>query len=82
MRKITVTKAREQFFRLIKDVKTSSDPIRITSKDGDAFLVSAEDWEAVQETLFLMSVSGLRQDILDGMNTPIDKCFDGKDLCW
>jgi antitoxin YefM len=47
---------------------------------NNAVLVSAEDWEAIQETLFLLSIPGMRESIREGMDTPIDEC--SKDLDW
>lgn len=54
----------------------------ITSKTGDAYLVSAEDWNAVQETLYLLSIPGMREALIEGMNTPLEDCINRDALDW
>jgi antitoxin YefM len=70
---ISATEARKQLYKLLDDVSRSHEPIQITGKRGSAVLVSEEDWRAVQETLHLVSLPGMRESILDGMATPIDE---------
>ena len=44
--------------------------MQITGKRGNAVLVSEDDWRAVQETLYLVSIPGMRESILEGLATP------------
>jgi len=59
-------------------VKTSGaeshEPIQITGKRNKAILVSEEDWNVTQETLYLLSVSGMRESIRQGFKVPVSKC--------
>ena len=80
MSTITATKARSTIYRLIDEVSTSHKPITITGKRGNAVLVSEEDWSAIQETLYLLSLPGMRKSIKEGLETPIDDC--SKELNW
>ncbi|MCK5687017.1 type II toxin-antitoxin system Phd/YefM family antitoxin [bacterium] len=80
MHTISSSKARQNFFELLKKAKESHEPIQITWKDSNAILISQEDWESIQETLYLLSFPGLRDTIVEGMKTPLDKC--SKDLDW
>jgi antitoxin YefM len=80
MTTITVTEARKSLFRLLDDTASSHEPIHITGKRGGAVLVSEEDWAAVQETLYLLSVPGMRESIRLGIEMPVSKC--SKDLKW
>ncbi|MEE9431080.1 MAG: type II toxin-antitoxin system Phd/YefM family antitoxin [Melioribacteraceae bacterium] len=73
---ITATKARENLYKLIAATSKESEPIQITGKKGNAVLISESDWRAVQETLFLVSIPGMRESIMKGMKEPIDKCND------
>jgi len=50
-------------------------PIQITGKRSNAVLVSEEDWNSIQETLFLLSIPGMRESIIKGKNEPIKKCI-------
>jgi antitoxin YefM len=76
MRSIPVTRARQDLYRLLDEVSAGSEPVQITGPRSDAVLVSASDWEAIQETLYLLSVPGLREDLKEGMATPIEECLD------
>lgn len=74
MRRITATKAREQLYRLIDEVAESSEPIRISGARADAVLVSEDDWRAIEETLYLLSIPGMRESIIEGMATGVEDC--------
>tara|TARA_R110000823_G_scaffold119998_17_gene244515 strand:+ start:16283 stop:16525 length:243 start_codon:yes stop_codon:yes gene_type:complete len=71
---ITATEARSNLYRLIDEAAESHQPIVITGKRNKAVLVAEEDWSAIQETLYLLSVPGMRESIRDGMDTPLDEC--------
>lgn len=60
---ITATEARANLYRLIDQTAESHQPIHITGKRNDAVLVSAEDWQAIQETLYLLSVPSVHESI-------------------
>lgn len=77
---ITVTKARSKLYSLIDETAESHQPIFITGKRNSAVLVSEEDWSAIQETLYLLSVPGMREAIREGMLIPVDQC--DKELDW
>ena len=76
---ITATEARKQLYRLIDEVQDSHEPVQITGKRGNAVLVGEDDWRAVQETLYLVSIPGMRDSILEGMATPADELEDQLD---
>lgn len=80
MTAISATEARKRLYQLLDDVAQSHEPIQITGKRSSAVLISEDDWRAIQETLFLCSVPGMRESIVEGLNTPIDRC--DKDLDW
>ncbi|RKT43530.1 type II toxin-antitoxin system Phd/YefM family antitoxin [Thiocapsa rosea] len=80
MAAISASEARANLYRLIDETASSHQPLLISGKRNSAVLVSAEDWEAIQETLFLLSVPGMRESIREGMKTPADECAG--DLNW
>jgi prevent-host-death family protein len=80
MATITATEARKSLYRLLDEVSESHEPVQITGKRGNAVLIAEEDWRAVQETLYLHSVPGMKESIVEGMKTPVDEC-DGE-LDW
>ena len=73
---MSATEARKQLYQLLDDVSRSHEPVQITGKRGNAVLVSEEDWRAVQETLYLVSIPGMRESILEGMATPAAELED------
>jgi len=76
---ITATEARSKLYRLIDEAAESHQPIIITGKRNNAVLVSEEDWSAIQETLYLLSVPGMRESIREGMDTPVAECDEELD---
>jgi antitoxin YefM len=77
---ITATEARSKLYRLIDEAAESHQPIVIMGKRNKAVLISEEDWSAIQETLYLLSLPGMRESIREGLATPEEEC-DG-DLDW
>ena len=73
---VNATHARSQLYTLLRQVVESHEPIRITSKTGDAVLLAEEDWRAVCETLYLLSIPEMRESIVEGMSTPLEECSE------
>ncbi|MDI6880987.1 MAG: type II toxin-antitoxin system Phd/YefM family antitoxin [Desulfitobacteriaceae bacterium] len=82
MKTIPVTEARQNIYKLIEDTISSSEPVQITYKKGNVVVISEQDWRAIQETLYLLSVPGLRESIQDAENTPIEEMKTLEDLGW
>ena len=77
---LNATEARSKLYSLIDEAVESHQPIVIKGKSGNAVLVSEEDWNAISETVNLLSIPGMRESIREGMQTPISDC--AKDLDW
>jgi prevent-host-death family protein len=77
MASITASEARRRLFSLIDEVRESHQPVEIHGKRGSAVLLSEQDWRAIQETLYLTSIPGMRESILAGMAAPIDELSEG-----
>ena len=83
MTAITATKARENIYQLIQDVNTNCTPITITNNRGkNAVLIGEEDWKAIEETLYLMSIPGMAESIIEGGNTDVSDCLDESEVDW
>ncbi len=76
MTTLNATQARARLYQLLDEVTQGHDPIQITSKRGNAILVSEEDWRAIQETLYLLSVPGMRESIRSGLETLAEECSE------
>jgi antitoxin YefM len=77
---LTASEARASLYRLIDQIAESHQPILISGKRSNAILVSAEDWQSIQETLYLLSVPGMRESIKQGMAEPLTR--SAKELDW
>ena len=71
MQTVTVSEARANLYKLIDETANSHQPIVIAGKRSRAVLIAGEDWDAIQETLFLLSVPGMRESIKQGMAEPL-----------
>ncbi len=80
MTTLSASEARAKLYKLLDEAASSHEPIQITGKRNNAVLVSEEDWRAIQETLYLLSIPGMRDSIRKGMETPVEKC--SKDIKW
>ncbi len=80
MTTVNVTQARANLYKLVNEVHTTHEPLHITSKTGNAILLAEEDWRAIQETLSLLSIQGMRESIIEGMATPVEECSE--ELNW
>lgn len=80
MTTLSASEARTKLYKLLDETAASHEPIQITGKRNNAVLVSEDDWRAIQETLYLVSMPGMRESILKGMKEPVEKCTE--DLKW
>ena len=80
MTTVNATEARSKLYRLIDEAMQSHEPITITGKRGNAVLIAEQDWNAINETLFLLSIPGMRESIREGMETNLEDCES--DLDW
>lgn len=80
MATLTASEARANLYRLIDQTAESHQPVHIVGKRTNAVLLSAEDWQAIQETLHLLAVPGMRESIKEGMAEPLED--SAKELDW
>ena len=72
MTTLNVTEARANLYKLMDDATVNHEPVVITGKRGNAVLLAEDDWNAINETLHLLSVPGMRESIVEGMQESID----------
>ena len=73
---LKVSEARANLYQLIDETAQSHQPVVITGKRHNAVLVSEDDWRSVQETLYLVSIPGMRESIIEGIQTPVEECVE------
>lgn len=74
MTTLSASEARKRLYSLVDEVKDSHEPVQIVGKRNSAVLISEEDWKAIEETLYLASIPGMRESIKKGLKTPVEKC--------
>ena len=80
MTTLTASEARAKLYKLLDETAQSHEPIQITGKRHNAVLIAEEDWRAIKETLYLLSIPGMRESIREGLKTPLKNC--DKKLKW
>jgi antitoxin YefM len=71
---LSTTEASAKLQEVLDDAASSHEPVQITGENGSAVLVAEEDWRAIQETLHLLSIPGMRESIREGLKTPLSEC--------
>lgn len=69
-----VTNFRKQLFELIDQTIKYNEPVNISTKNGNAVLMSEEEYNNLIETMYLNSIPGMREKLEEGINTPIKEC--------
>ena len=80
MTTLNATEARSKLYKLIDETSETHKPIVITGKRNNAVLLAEEDWNSINETLFLLSIFGMRESIREGMASDLEEC--DKELDW
>jgi antitoxin YefM len=80
MTTLSASEARKRLYNLVDEVKDTHLPVQIIGKRNSAVLISEDDWRAIEETLYLAAIPGMRESIKKGLKTPVDKC--DKELKW
>ena len=73
---------RKNMFNMLEKTIKYNEPINISTKDGNAVLLSEEEYNGLMETLYLSSISGMKEEIIEGMNTPIEECIPSDEVEW
>jgi len=71
MTSVSMKKARSKLSQLLDETSASHKPIQITGKHSNAILLSEEDWRSIEETVYLLSIPGMRESIRKGMKEPL-----------
>lgn len=82
MKNINITNFRKDIYELLEQTIKYNEPINITTKNGNAVVMSEEDYNSLMETLYIESVSGLKDDIIKGMKEPIEDCIEEDEVKW
>lgn len=79
---MNITNFRKQIFNVLEQTIKYNEPVNISTKDGNAVILSEEDYNGLMETLYLSSVPNMKEHIIEGMNTPISECVPEDEVQW
>ncbi|MCI8895953.1 MAG: type II toxin-antitoxin system Phd/YefM family antitoxin [Lachnospiraceae bacterium] len=82
MSTINITNARKDLYNLVENANRYHEPALIVGKKGNAVLISEDDWRAIQETLYLDSIPGMTESILEGAKTALADCIPEDSVSW
>ena len=82
MTNVNITNFRKNIYSLIEQTIKYNEPINVSTKDGNAILISEEDYRNLMETLYIESVPRLKEDIINGMKEPIEEFIDESEVDW
>lgn len=77
-----ITNFRKNLFGMLEQTIKYNEPVNISTKDGNAVIISEEDYNGLMESLYLNSIPGMREKIMEGMNTPLDECISEDEVEW
>lgn len=79
---VNVTNLRNNIYEYLDQTICYNEPINVTTKSGNAVILSEEDYNNLMETLYITSIPGLKEDIVKGMNEPIEECASEDEVDW
>lgn len=77
-----ITKFRKNIFCILENAIKYNEPVNISTKDGNAVVISEDDYNGLMETLMLCSVPGMKDKIIEGLNTPVEDCVAEDKVEW
>ena len=82
MTNINITNFRKDIYELLEQAIKYNEPINISTKHGNAIVLSEEDYNSLIETLYIETTPGLKEKILEGGNTPLEDCLTEEEVDW
>ncbi len=77
-----VTNLRKNLFGILEQTIKFNEPVNVSTRDGNAVILSEEDYNGLMETVYLSAIPGLKDEIVEGMNTPLSECLSEEEVKW
>lgn len=77
-----VTSFRKDIYNLLENTIKYNEPINVSTKDGNAIVLSESDYNGLIETMYLSSKAGMEEKLIEGKNTPLDECISEDEVEW
>ncbi len=82
MTNINITNFRRDIYELLEQTIKFNEPINISTKNGNAIVLSEEDYNNLMETLYISSIPGLKEDIIEGLKEPLEDAISENEVEW
>lgn len=82
MTNTNITNFRKDIYELLEQTIKYNEPINISTKNGNAVVLSEEDYNNLMETLYISSIPKLKEDIIKGLKESIEDCIDEEEVKW
>ena len=82
MTNVNITNFRKDIYEMLERTIKYNEPITVTTKNGNAVILSEEDYKNLMETLYIESIPGMKEDIVKAMNEPAEEYVDEKEVKW
>jgi len=82
MLNINITNFRKNIFGILEQTIKYNEPVNISTKDGNAVIISEEDYNGLMETLYLSNIPAMKEKIIEGLKTPLDECVSETEVQW
>lgn len=77
-----ITNFRKNIFGLLEQTIKFNEPVNVSTKDGNAVIISEDDYNGLMETLYISSIPNMKEKIIEGLNTPISDCVAEDEVEW
>ncbi|MGM9668215.1 MAG: type II toxin-antitoxin system Phd/YefM family antitoxin [Faecousia sp.] len=77
-----ITNFRKNIFGMLEQTIKYNEPVVVSTKDGNAVIISEEDYNGLMETVYLSSIPGMKERIVEGLHTPISDCIPESEVQW
>lgn len=77
-----ITNFRKNLFNILEQTIKFNEPVNVSTKDGNAVIISEEDYNGLMETVYLSSMPGMRDKIVEGLHTPLEECLPEDEVKW
>lgn len=82
MLNVNITNFRKNIFSILEQIIKYNEPVNISTKEGNAVVLSEEEYNGMMETLYLFSMPATKENIIEGLNTSIDDCISESEVEW
>lgn len=77
-----ITNFRKNIYGMLEQTIKYNEPVNVSTKDGNAVVISEDDYNSLVESLYLSSIPQVRMEIVEGLNTPLSECLPESEVSW